>query len=116
MSDEQRKRLAELRAAETDPIQREAYALVERAGFDWYNTESNARRMAEYAASELVPLKRQPWLQKDNAVESILAFMKTLTPQERVTLLYELEFESEFCWECGYVMPKEATCHCMNDD
>lgn len=53
---EQRARLQSQRDAETDPAQREAYALAERAGFDWYDTESAARRMAEHAASELVAL------------------------------------------------------------
>jgi len=42
--------------AENDPVQREAYALAKRAGFDWYNTESSARRMAEHAADEVVAL------------------------------------------------------------
>lgn len=43
--------------AETDPVQREAYALAKRAGFDWYNTESSARRMAEHAADEILALR-----------------------------------------------------------
>lgn len=43
--------------AETDPVQREAYALAKRAGFDWYNTESSARRMAEHAAEEISALR-----------------------------------------------------------
>lgn len=43
--------------AETDPVQREAYALAKRAGFDWYNTESSARRMAEHAAGEISALR-----------------------------------------------------------
>lgn len=54
MSAEQRATLAAQRAAETDPEQREAYALAARAGFDWYDTESSARRMAEHAAGEIV--------------------------------------------------------------
>lgn len=45
--------------AETDPVQREAYALAKRAGFDWYNTESGARRMAEHAAEEVIALKSE---------------------------------------------------------
>jgi hypothetical protein len=57
MSNEQRARLAAMRAQEADPVQREAYALAERAGFDWHDTESSARRMAEHAAEELVALK-----------------------------------------------------------
>lgn len=57
MSAEQRARLAAQRAVETDPVQREAYALAARAGFDWYDTESSARRMAEHAAGELVALR-----------------------------------------------------------
>lgn len=57
MSPEQRARLKAMRDAETDPIQREAYALAERAGFEWYDTESGARRMAEHAAAELVVLR-----------------------------------------------------------
>lgn len=56
MSAEQRARLAAQRAAETEPVQREAYALAARAGFDWYDTESSARRMAEHAAAELVAM------------------------------------------------------------
>lgn len=43
-------------AAEKDPIQREAYALAQRAGYDWYHTESAARRMAEHAAQEIMDL------------------------------------------------------------
>jgi len=49
---EQRARLKAQRDAEKDPQLREAYALAERAGFDWYDTESAARRMAEHAAGE----------------------------------------------------------------
>jgi hypothetical protein len=56
---EQRARLKAQRDAETDPILREAYALAERAGFDWYDTESCARQMAEHAAKEIVALKVQ---------------------------------------------------------
>ncbi len=58
MSAEQRAKLAAQREAETDPVQREAYALAERAGFDWYDTESAARRMAEHAGEELHALKQ----------------------------------------------------------
>ena len=54
---EQRARLKARRDAETDPVQREAYALAERAGFDWYDTESAARRMAEHAAGEILALR-----------------------------------------------------------
>lgn len=43
--------------AETDPVQREAYALAKRAGFDWYHMESSARRMAEHAAEEILTLR-----------------------------------------------------------
>jgi len=57
MLDEMRRRAAQLRAKETNPIQCEAYALAERAGFDWYDTESAARRMAEHAAKEVVALR-----------------------------------------------------------
>lgn len=42
---------------DTDPVRREAYALAARAGFDWYNTESAARRMAEHAAEEILALR-----------------------------------------------------------
>jgi hypothetical protein len=57
MSAEQRARLKAQRDAETDPVQREAYAMAARAGFDWYDTESMARRAFEHAAAELVPLR-----------------------------------------------------------
>lgn len=56
---EQRARLKARRDQETDPVQREAYALAERAGFDWYDTESAARRMAEHAAEEIIDLRAQ---------------------------------------------------------
>ena len=52
-----RARLAAARAAEIDPAVREAYALAERAGYDWYNTESSARRMAEFAGAEVAALR-----------------------------------------------------------
>lgn len=52
-NDDTRARLAAMRKAEKDPAQREAYALAERAGFDWYDTESAARRMAEQAGGEI---------------------------------------------------------------
>lgn len=45
-------------AAETDPVEREAYALAKRAGFDWYDTESAARRIARCAAAEILALRR----------------------------------------------------------
>lgn len=58
MSDkEQRARLAAQRAEEKDPATREAYALAARAGFDWYDTESNARRAFKHAAEEIVDLR-----------------------------------------------------------
>jgi hypothetical protein len=58
MSDEQqRARLAKQREEEKDPAQREGYALAKRAGFDWYDTESCARRMALHAGGEVVALK-----------------------------------------------------------
>lgn len=57
MTLEQRKTLAEQRRKEKDPAQREAYALAERAGFDWYDTESAARRMAQHAGEDIVKLQ-----------------------------------------------------------
>lgn len=57
--DEQRKRLEARWAAETDPVKREAYALAKRAGFDWYDMESSARRMAEHAAEEILQLRSE---------------------------------------------------------
>lgn len=56
---ESRARNAAQMAAETDPVQREAYALAARAGFDWYNTESQARRAFEHAAEEILRLRHQ---------------------------------------------------------
>lgn len=56
--EDQRARLKAQRDAEKDPELRQAYALAERAGFDWYDTESSARRMAEFAGSEILELKR----------------------------------------------------------
>lgn len=55
---EQRAKLKAQRDADPDPIMRAAYALAERAGFDWYDTESAARRMAEHAGMELVEVKK----------------------------------------------------------
>jgi hypothetical protein len=54
---EQRARLKAQRDADQDPQNREAYALAERAGFDWYDTESAARHMASHAAGEILALK-----------------------------------------------------------
>lgn len=54
---EMRARLKAQRDAEKDPVQREAYAIAERAGFDWYDTESMARRMAQHAAGEILVLR-----------------------------------------------------------
>lgn len=54
---EMRAHLKAQRDAATDPVERETYALAERAGFDWFDTESAARRMAEHAAGELVALR-----------------------------------------------------------
>lgn len=59
MSAEQRARLAAMRAKETDPVLREAYAMAARAGFDWYDTESSARRAFEHAAGEVVAARGQ---------------------------------------------------------
>lgn len=59
MSDEQRERLAAMRAAETDPVKREAYAMAARAGFDWFDTESQARRAFEHAAGELLAERKK---------------------------------------------------------
>jgi hypothetical protein len=56
---EQRARLEAGWAQETDPVMREARALATRAGFDWYDTESAARSMAEHAAEELLELRKE---------------------------------------------------------
>lgn len=40
-------------AVETNPVLRHTYALAKRLEFDWFNTESMARRMAEGAAAEI---------------------------------------------------------------
>lgn len=62
--------------AETDPVQREAYALAKRGGFDWYNTESAARRMAEHAAEELVAART-----KDEAYEKMLKALQQIVAE-----------------------------------
>jgi hypothetical protein len=54
---EMRARLKAQRDAATDPVERETYALAERAGFDWFDTESNARQMASHAAGEIIALR-----------------------------------------------------------
>lgn len=54
---DQRVTLQRQRDAETDPTLREAYAMAKRAGFDWYDTESSARRAFEHAAREVVALR-----------------------------------------------------------
>lgn len=54
---ERRAHLKAQRDAEKDPQQCEAYALAARAGFDWYDTESAARRMAEHAAGEIIGMR-----------------------------------------------------------
>jgi hypothetical protein len=51
---EQRARLKAQRDAVTEPVERETYAFAERHGFDWYDTESQARMMAGYAAEEIL--------------------------------------------------------------
>lgn len=61
--DEQRTKLEAQWAASTDPVEREAHAMAKRAGFDWYDTESSARRAFEHAARELLdarPVYRPP--------------------------------------------------------
>lgn len=52
--DEQCARLKAQRDAETDPVKRIAYQLAELAGFDWYDTESSARRAFEHSAAEIL--------------------------------------------------------------
>lgn len=56
-SDAMRARAKQRRDQEKDPAKREAYALVERMGMDWYDTESVARRVAERAGFEIHQLK-----------------------------------------------------------
>jgi hypothetical protein len=54
---EMRAQLKAQRDAVTDPVQRETYALAKRAGFNWFYTDSAARKMAEHAAGEIVALR-----------------------------------------------------------
>lgn len=70
---EMRARLKAQRDAETDPVARESYALAERAGFDWFDTESAARQMAEHAAGEILALR--------TANEELLTALKALRSQ-----------------------------------
>lgn len=53
-----RTELAHQRLREKDPVKKEAYALAARGGFDWFDTESAARRMAERAAYEITVLSK----------------------------------------------------------
>lgn len=71
--DEMRARLKAQRDAATDPVERETYALAERAGFDWFDTESAARRMAEHAAGEILKLR--------TSRDELLATLKRLQAQ-----------------------------------
>lgn len=70
---EMRARLKAQRDAETDPVARESYALAERAGFDWFDTESAARQMAAHAAGEILALR--------TANEELLTTLKRLQAQ-----------------------------------
>lgn len=54
---EQRERLIKIWDADPNPVFQEARKLAERAGFDWYDTESCARMMAMTAAREILALR-----------------------------------------------------------
>jgi len=54
-----RERAKQSRAEETDPVEAAAYALIERLGWDWFDTESSARAVARAAARDILALRKE---------------------------------------------------------
>lgn len=93
--DEQRARLKAMRDAETDPVQREAYAMAARAGFDWYDTESSARRAFEHAAGELLAERLVLTAAEMDAIAGGRAALRTLAGEVSAVVSSEMSRDEQ---------------------